>query len=187
MFPVDLGDLFHEEIEEDFVLAVLDMMLTRDDADWVVLTKRAKRMYSIIKHWLEFNELKRVPAHIWLMVTAENQKRADERIPILLQIKAQVRGVSLEPMLEPIDLSGPWHVPGHNVHATTEYLQDMLHWVIVGAESGPERRLFEVSWAEDVYEQCKIAGVPFFFKQQSGLRPGTNPTLGGHEIKEFPR
>jgi protein gp37 len=201
MFPVDLGDLFHEEAEEDFIMAALDMMLARNDADWVVLTKRAKRMYSIVKYWLEFNELKRVPAHIWLMVTAENQKRADERIPILLQIKAQVRGVSLEPMLEPMRLAdflicewyaGPMIKPrigtigGKAMPAAR--LRPALNWVIVGAESGSKRRPFKVSWAERVYEQCKAAAVAFFGKQDSGLHPGVPLVLPHYgEVKEWPR
>lgn len=202
MFPVDLGDLFHEEVEEGFILTALDMMLARDDADWVVLTKRAERMHSVVTYWLKFNELGRVPGHIWPMVTAENQRRADERIPRLLQISAEVHAVSAEPILEPIDLSSflacKWHtgpmieprigtIGGKAMPAAR--LRSCLNWVICGAESGPGRRPFEVAWAERIYEDCRAAGVAFFGKQDSGLHPGVPllvlPKYG--EVKEWPR
>jgi len=189
MFPVDLGDLFHERVEEDFILAALDMMHCRADADWVVLTKWAERMHSVVTYWLEFNELGQIPAHIWLMVTAENQRRADERVPWLLRIPAVVRGVSLEPMLGPIDLCFPEPLTGNeHPYLGTDSVIDKLDWVIVGAESGPKRRSFEVAWAESIYEQCQAAGVAFFGKQDSGLYPGAPLILPGYdEAKEWPR
>lgn len=184
MFPVDLGDLFHPDVPENMILAALDIFATREDADWVLLTKRPERMLEVTNHWLESFELEVLPPNIWCMVTAENQRRADERIPILLQVRAQVRGVSLEPMLGPIYLRKD---PGRCWTQPSRWgMLQGLHWVICGAESGPKRRPFEVAWAEGVYGQCRAAGVPFFFKQQSGLRPGTNPILMGCEIKEFP-
>jgi protein gp37 len=119
------------------------------------------------------------------MTTAENQRCADERLPVLLQVKAQVWGVSVEPMLGPIDnlrqALGNYHVfPGGQ-----EISQ--ISWVIVGAESGPNRRPFCRHCAEDVYRQCQAAGVPFFGKQDSGLRPGVPLLIHGQEIKEFPK
>jgi len=174
MFPVDLGDLFHSHVKDDFILQALSAIASRDDADWVLLTKRPKKMLDLTNYWLDFWHLKQLPSHIWCMVTAENQKRLEKRVPILLQVKATVLGVSAEPMLEPLDFY-QWLRFGR-----------LLDWIIVGAESGKDRRPFKVAWAEDVHEQCVTASVPFFFKQRSGLYPGTNPTLRGCEIKEFP-
>ena len=188
LFPCDLSDLFHPEVEDNFILIALDVFADRDDGDWVLLTKRPHRMLQITDYWLRLNELKQLPDNIWCMATVENQKWADIRIPLLLQVKAQVLGMSLEPMLEPIDL---FSVDGKIAQSMPErsmlFPVDVIDWVIVGAESGPSRRPFDVAWAKDVYEQCAAAGVPFFGKQDSGFKPGVPLFIGGKEIKEFPQ
>lgn len=188
MFPVDLGDLFHPEVDDDFILWALDLMAARNDADWVLLTKRPHRMLDITNYWLTLTELSRLPSNLWCLITAENQRRAEERVPILLQVRAQVRGVSMEPMLEPIGL---FDVDGEIASSLPErsmlYPADLLDWIIVGAESGPKRRPFEVAWAEEVYEQCRAAGIPFFGKQDSGLYPAVPLLLEGREVKEWPK
>lgn len=188
MFPVDLGDLFHLGGDVEIVMAALDYFTVRDDADWVLLTKRPEAMLSITDYWLSFYEIEKLPDNIWCLVTAENQQRADERVAILLQIKTQMRGVSMEPMLGPIDL---FNVDGEIASSLPErsmlYPANLLDWVICGAESGPDRRPFEAAWALDVHEQCRAAGVPFFGKQDSGLRPGVPLLLEGREVKEWPK
>lgn len=188
MFPVDLGDLFHPEGDVEIVMAALDFFADRDDADWVLLTKRPEAMLSITNYWLSFYKIEKLPDNIWCLVTAENQRRADDCVSVLLQIKAAVRGVSIEPMLGPIDL---FDVDGEIASSLPErsmlYPADLLDWVICGAESGPDRRPFEAAWALDVYEQCRAAGVPFFGKQASGLRPGVPLLLDGREVKEMPQ
>jgi protein gp37 len=107
--------------------------------------------------WEAFEKAWPLP-NIWLGVTAENQQRADERIPILLDTPAAVRFVSLEPMLGPVDLSGHGSCHVGNVDA-------QLDWVILGGQTGPGARPMQPEWALDVYRQCKAAGVPFFFKK----------------------
>ena len=95
---------------------------------------------------------------VWLGVTAENQRHADERIPVLLDTPAAVRFVSIEPMLGPVNLIRyglPPDDPGPS----------RLDWIIHGGETGPGARPMQPEWALDVYRQCKAAGVPFFFKQ----------------------
>jgi len=97
--------------------------------------------------------------HIYLGVTVENQKRADERIPILLQIPAAVRFISVEPMLSKIDL-------GIDIgHGVGDLAIDRLNWVICGTESGQKRRPAKIEWIRDLKDQCVDAGVPFFLKQ----------------------
>jgi protein gp37 len=93
--------------------------------------------------------------NIWLGVTAENQKRADERIPILLQIPAKVRFVSVEPMLEQINIPYPFLKPRR------------IGWIICGAETGPGARPMKDEWAISLNNQCMDARVPFFFKKPS--------------------
>lgn len=127
-------------------------------------------------------------SNVWLGVTAENQKRADERIPLLLQCPAAVRFVSIEPMLEKIDLPdihvlGVHHqlTTGHQVLFGSAYGKraecltcGVLHgldWVIVGGETGPGARTMDPGWAREIKRQCQEAGTPFFFKQMSKKAP----------------
>lgn len=163
VFVVDLGDLFHDIVPNSFILEALAIMTQRIDVDWQLLTKRPQRALEVIRDPL--------PRNVWMGVTCENQKRATERLPILARIPAALRWVSIEPMLAPMDL-GP-HLA-------------MLDWVVVGAESGNNRRYFSDRWAWDVLEQCAAAGVPFFFKQSSGRYPGTDPYLHGRLYQEIP-
>lgn len=115
---------------------------------------------------------------IWLGVTAEDQQRADERIPILLDTPAAVRFVSLEPMLGPVivddytdytqdEEEAIWRVAEREpvTQADRKRMFPKLDWVIVGGETGPGARPMQPEWALNVYQQCKAAGVPFFWKQ----------------------
>lgn len=175
VFVCDLGDLFHDAVPDEFILAALRVMANRPDVDWQILTKRPRRALQF------YGPLSRAP-NIWFGVTAENQKRADERIPVLLCIPAAVRFVSVEPMLGPLvlrlddDFSDHGHGRGWRG----------LSWVICGAESGPHRRPFDPAWAADLYRQCRDAEVAFFAKQASGYRPGTPLLIDGRVIHEFP-
>lgn len=112
--------------------------------------------------------------HVWLGVTVENQQRADERIPILLDTPAAVRFVSVEPALGAVDLLSiaADHDQYHYTNAMEGYRLDgdmvevpKLSWVILGGETGPGARPMQPQWALDVYRQCQAAGVPFFWKQ----------------------
>jgi protein gp37 len=117
--------------------------------------------------------------NVHLGVSVEDQKRADERIPLLLQCPAAVRWVSAEPLLEAVNLTnirGPRSVVrdalrvddnGRNGFVPAER---HLDWVVVGGESGRDPRPFDVDWARSVVEQCRAAGVPLFVKQL-----GANP------------
>lgn len=166
-FVVDLGDLFHPDVPDSFIMRALEIFSRRIDVDWQVLTKRPERMYNLWGgDYLAQN--------IWVGVTAENQQRANECILALINMRKwnrTIRFVSVEPMLEPIMLPG---------------LAD-LQWVICGAESGPNRRSFNSEWALDLWRQCQEARVPFFGKQDSAMRPGKPLLLEGQEVKEWPR
>ncbi len=94
--------------------------------------------------------------NVWLGVSVEDQKAADERIPLLLQTPAAVRFVSAEPLLGPVEISS-CRYPG--LWSTS------LDWVICGGESGPGARPMHPDWARSLRDQCVGAGVPFFFKQ----------------------
>jgi protein gp37 len=119
------------------------------------------------------------PFNVWLGVSAEDQERADERIPLLLDTPAAVRFVSAEPLLGPIDFSRIdtgelWE--GVPLRASALHPAQLLKrergldWVIVGGESGPRARPFDLAWARSIVEQCRAAGVAAFVKQL-----GSNP------------
>jgi len=124
--------------------------------------------------------------NVWLGVTCEDQKRADERIPLLLKCPAVVRFVSAEPLLGPIDFR-PWledpcdcgipALEGSGQHAPgcrTFKEPWGLDWVIPGGESGPKARPCDVGWIRSIRDQCKEAGTPCFVKQM-----GSNPVWVG--------
>jgi protein gp37 len=109
--------------------------------------------------------------NVWLGVSVENQHFADERIPLLLQTPAAVRFISAEPLLGPVDL-GRWttgcrSAAGHDdcVACGMGKRLDGLDWVIVGGESGPGSRPFDLAWARSIVQQCRAAGVACFVKQ----------------------
>ena len=190
-FVCDTGDLFHDDVPFEFIGRAMNTFFSKPEIDWQILTKRPARMLEFFG-WYGQQSIREtgiyaffdpfgpgaltkgsgIPRNIWIGVSVENQARADERIPLLLQSLAEVRFVSVEPMLERIDLSA--------------YLP-RLSWVIAGAESGPNRRPFDVAWAGDLYEQCREAGVAFFGKQASGLKPGVPLELPGYGVvQEWP-
>lgn len=185
-FVCDTGDLFHRVVRDAFLLDAFDLLVQRSDITWQVLTKRVVRAMDFLRAYV-VGMGGQLPGHIWIGVTAENQRRADQRIPYLLRIPAAVRFVSVEPMLEAVDISRWIPIVGTGVSGR-KYLfgESRLSWVICGAESGPGRRPFDAAWAEELYGQCRAAGVPFFGKQDSGNRPGRPLLIDGREIHEFP-
>ena len=109
------------------------------------------------------------PPNLWMGVSVETQDYV-RRIDELRRLPAAVRFLSCEPLLGPLELD-----------------LDGIHWVIVGGESGPRFRPMDPDWARSIRDQCVAAGVPFFFKQWSGLRPKTlGRELDGRDWSQFP-
>lgn len=129
--------------------------------------------------------LKRWPLpNVWLGVSAEDQERADERIPLLLETPATVRFISAEPLLGPISLH---RYVGHGASADAPLATaDRLDWVIVGGESGARRRELNAAWVRIIREQCRAAGVAYWGKQTSAARPGVPFGEAGLDDKELP-
>lgn len=133
-----------------------------------------------------------VAPNIWLGVSAEDQRRACERIPALLATPAAVRFVSAEPLLGPIRMTHlisngpPTEIDaltgissvrsGHERISTSQGAS--LDWVIVGGESGQDARPMHPAWARSMRDQCQTAGVPFFFKQWGAWEPYRHPDDG---------
>ncbi|HWW46578.1 MAG TPA: phage Gp37/Gp68 family protein [Xanthobacteraceae bacterium] len=116
--------------------------------------------------------------NVWLGVSAEDQRHADERIPHLLATPAAVRFVSAEPLLEPITLKrlkvgSGWQDALSGWRHCEDYpgRENLLDWVIVGGESGPGARPMHPNWPRWIRDQCAAAGVPFFFKQWGSFAP----------------
>ncbi|MDD3019865.1 MAG: DUF5131 family protein [Alphaproteobacteria bacterium] len=147
IFVNSVSDTFHEEMPFQTISKFLTFVVTRTPHQYLLLTKRPEIMADFFKLCYQ-------PAlpieNIWLGVTAENQEMAGKRLPILKEIPAAVRFVSVEPMLGPVDLSA---------------YAEWLDWVIIGGESGPKQRIIPEKYIRDLVLQCKRMRVPVFLKQ----------------------
>lgn len=154
--------------------------------DWLLLTKRPENFAGMLP-WAPRGT---PPANVWLGATAENQEMADKRIPLLLAAPAAVRFLSCEPLLGPITLH-PGILGCRGALAET-YGNPLIHWVIVGGESGHHARPFQLEWAQAIVDQCRAASAAVFVKQLGAFPRAhglqvypTNDAKGGN-INEFP-
>lgn len=125
--------------------------------------------------------------NVWLGVTAERQQEADERIPDLLATPAAVRLVSAEPLLGPVDfgMNTLVGIARRRTAVGGHESVPRLDWVIVGGESGPGARPMHPAWARSIRDQCKAAGVPFFFKQWGEWAPEVLQAERGGVIRDI--
>ncbi len=168
VFVNSMSDLFHPGIPDDYVDAVAQVMIAAPWHTFQVLTKRAERMGAMLAARLRFAASQ---PHIWWGVSVENRRDGLPRIDHLRTAPAAVRFLSVEPLLE--DLG--------------ELNLDGVGWVIVGGESGPGARPMDEKWVLSIRDQCRRAGVPFFFKQWGGTRKrARGRLLQGVIYDEFP-
>ncbi len=163
IFVNSMSDLFHQGVPTSFINEVFWVMGRADWHQYQILTKRSERL-------LELDSQLKWASHIWMGVSVENH-RFVRRIDHLRQTSASTKFLSLEPLLGPLDgldLSG-------------------IDWVIVGGESGPHARPMDPSWVTSIREQCRLAGVAFFFKQWGGVfKKRTGRELDGRTWDEMP-
>ncbi|MBM3450516.1 MAG: phage Gp37/Gp68 family protein [Armatimonadetes bacterium] len=169
VFVNSMSDLFHKDVPKSFIDAVFDTM---EEANWHTFQVLTKRSPLMVKYLRGRYGAGLAPSHIWLGVSVEDQKNT-VRLKHLQIARASTKFVSFEPLLwsiAAIDLSG-------------------IDWVIVGAESGPGARPFNIEWARGLKNQCIAADVAFFFKQAADARGRKIPTpeLDGRKWIEFPR
>lgn len=158
--------------------------------DWLLLTKRPENLARLFADagwpgaW---------PGNVWVGATVEDQKRADERIPALLRVPATIRFLSCEPLLEEIDITAIKRTRAEGFMRPLDGRFNTISWVICGGESGHGARPFDLAWARSLRDQCKAAGVAYFFKQLGDnpiLSPGpiTWPSTApkGHDPAEWP-
>ena len=163
VFVNSMSDLFHDDIPLTYIQQVFATMQECPQHTFQVLTKRSERLAALASFlpW---------PENVWMGVSVENA-RVMHRVSDLQRIPAAVRFLSLEPLIGPLNglpLEG-------------------IHWVIVGGESGPKSRPMRKEWVDSIFDQCRAASVPFFFKQWGGVRKDlTGRELNGKMYDEMP-
>ena len=176
MFVCSLADLFHDDVPDEYIARVFAVMALTPEVTYQVLTKRPARMRALLASgtfagmvWRDVDDPSWPLPNVWMGVTVEDQERADQRIPILLDTPAAVRWLSCEPLLGPVDLDAT----GMGVTGTSgpESRPSAVDWVVAGGESGPNARPMHPSWARSLRDQCATAGVPFLFKQWGEWAP----------------
>jgi len=222
VFVNSMSDLFHERVPFEVIGAVFAVMAARPDHTFQVLTKRPERMrewflwaeagpnhpleivevcvlnYVEACHLVDERTLWPLP-NVWLGVSVEDQRRADERIPVLLQTPAAVRFLSCEPLLERLDLARLALGNGDTGDCLNHVATDIwtgagnqsrnwgrVDWVIAGGESGPGYRPCDLDWLRSLRDQCAAAGVAFFCKQPAGPR-SEMPLPDDLQVREFPQ
>ncbi|MBZ7923139.1 phage Gp37/Gp68 family protein [Ensifer adhaerens] len=209
------GDLFAEGVPDEWIDQVFAIMSQAPQHTFQVLTKRPERMRSYLtrprlEHHLvnallpltfPMPEPGRWPhrplPNVWLGVSVEDQKRAAERIPILLDTPAAIRWISAEPLLGPVDLTridqpnggfGPYWINALKAGESGWFADEAatvrtepdplafsglasLDWIVAGGESGSDARPMHPVWARSLRDQCAAAGVPFLFKQWGSWKP----------------
>ena len=207
-FVNSMSDLFHELVTNKQLDQIFAVMALTPQHTYQILTKRPERMLEYMQNsseriksealisFLEGNEdqyticdrLQFPLPNVWLGVTVENQKAANDRIYSLLETPAAIRFLSCEPLLEEIDFTG----------IEDSDLLGEIDWVIVGGESGYGARPCEIKWIRSIVKQCKESETPVFVKQLGshpfiqlipelgGKIPWTKSTGKGGKISEFP-
>lgn len=199
IFLGDMTDIFHPDVPFSLLARVFAVMMASPQHTFQVLTKRPGRMAyfaNVVLPWHGGTW----PDNVWAMTSVEEAKYLP-RLDLLARVPAKVRGVSLEPLLGPVDLR-PWLCCEEEVHfkdvpatgvpddAACPFccgLLQTLQWVVLGAETGPGARPMEEAWARSIKNQCVEAGVPFFLKAQvvNGKRVSL-PQLDGRTWEEVP-
>jgi protein gp37 len=194
VFASSLCDVFEDRDDLHAPrLCLWKLILNTPNLDWLLLTKRPENVLPSLRKVHDLSRKNGLiddclgawidgsypPDNVWLGVSVENQAEADRRIPILLSIPARVRFLSVEPLLGPVDLE-PYLAPAWVAEPDPDgagYDVPGIDWLIVGGESGPKARPFDLAWARSLQEQCAAAGVAYFMKQV-----GANACEEGHRL-----
>lgn len=160
VFCASMADVFEGRDDLDEHRARLWALIEdTPNLDWLLLTKRPENIWKKLPVRWEGH----MPENVWLGTTVESQATADERIPHLLAVPAHVRFLSMEPLVEEVDIEG--FLPPF-----VDRL-DSVHWVIAGGESGQKARPSHPDWFRSLRDQCKSGDVPFLFKQWGAFVP----------------
>ena len=163
VFVNSMSDLFHQKVPDAFIQRCFRVMNQASQHQFQVLTKRPERVVQLSQslNWTE---------NIWMGTSVENSDYI-HRIHSLGKVNANIRFLSLEPLLGPLG-----RLPLSNIE-----------WVIVGGESGPGARPMKPEWVRTIRDRCIRYDVPFFFKQWGGVQKSkTGRELDGRTWDEFP-
>lgn len=222
VFCASLADWLDDEVPLEWFMDLLMLINECQNLDFQLLTKRPENWHDRVANalvelkrcpipesldfgqaetarWLEAWIGGKAPANVWVGTSVEDQTRADERIPLLRQIPARVRFLSMEPLLGHVSLYAALKVCGSWQGAVNDWTKadystvkfarqslmpigwkNCVDWVIVGGESGAGSRPMHPDWPRALRDQCAAAGVPFFFKQWGEWAPGgpvANPSV----------
>lgn len=214
VFSASLSDWLDPEVPAEWLCDLLGLISRTPHLTWQLLTKRPELFWDrmeavanttdhidhdgrkVARDWMRSGQVSNGvvlshPHNVWLGTTVEDQRRADERIPLLKAIPADVRFLSVEPQLEAIDLN-PWFARGpvNDSVPFTGWLDCLcdeidpddrpclvcesrrqlgewcgIHWIIIGGESGSDARAWNEDWGISLIEQCKKANIAVFMKQ----------------------
>lgn len=191
VFCASLADVFEQKTDqpemEQWRDELFHLINQTTHLDWLLITKRPENILGMVSdifgcHVImeSVEDMIISMQNLWIGTSVENQEQADIRAPELLEIPATVRFLSIEPMLDAVDISeylyphfaadDPRHFPRKNG----------IDWVIVGGESGPNARPMKVEWVRSIRDQCIGAGVPFFFKQWGEWFPTSQGRYNEH-------
>lgn len=167
VFCASLADVFDNQADPQWRNDLWALVRATPNLDWLILTKRIGNVIAMLPaDWSEGY------SNVWLGISVVNQNEADRDIPKLLVTPAQVRWLSMEPLLGAVAFNE---------------LSTQIDWVVVGGESGSHARPMQAEWVEALRKQCEVVGVPFFFKQWGGTGKSKGGcSLAGMEVKAWP-
>ena len=189
IFSLSLGDIWDAEVPIAWLAEMLDTIRSCDQVTWILCSKRWENFFertnAVIKsieesdawgwgircpqeplrNWLaDWQLLRQAPPNIIGLCSVEDQQRAEERIPQFVRVPLACRGLSLEPLLGPVDLTDPT-----KQHDAVRLMMQRpfrgIDWIIIGGESGPQARPCNLDWIRSLVAQGKAAGVATFCKQ----------------------
>lgn len=184
VFCASLADIFEDRPElipwRNDLFALIEQT---PNLDWLLLTKRPENIMGMLPDpWLyrcssTEERVNRIPPNVWLGTSVEDQANADKRIEHLVNVPARIRFLSCEPLLGPLDLTS---IGCFAFNGSVLKLPTLIHWIIVGGESGKRARPMHPDWARAIRDQCVSASVPFFYKQWGEWAPGSHEAHGTH-------
>lgn len=214
VFTLSMGDLFDNEVDNDWRAEHLGMMEKCDRLEWQPCTKRISNLPKMVPaswhtglggHW---------PKNIGMLITVVTQKEADRDIPRLLDYKRRFNipwvGISYEPAQDLVDFSrfmwpvcGWWKGPyssfaeakeagapcGRKRQALVSAESVFLDWIIFGGKSGGNWNdgPFDLEWARKTRDDCEASGTPFFMKQVAAFQPNDSMIPADLMVRQWPR
>ena len=163
IFVCDMSDLFGIGIPEEWTRLVLEVIRINDYDRFYLLTKQPQNL-------IKFSPF---PDNCWVGVTCTTSQQLYHSWDYLWLIKAKVKYISFEPLLERIDANL------ENIFGFAG-----ISWVIIGAQTKPTVKP-KIEWVREIIEACDKAGVKVFLKNNLKLLLKQESLMGTKEEKLF--